>query len=80
MRAIATTRVAPADQKPSIGCSIKWRTNEAEPCPKRAGFARWLLFCLPQRVSLEQHFLEKMMFCSFCLARSNGDPKIRGVA
>ena len=36
MRAIATTGVAPADQKPSIGCSIKWRTNKAEPCPKRA--------------------------------------------
>lgn len=45
MRAIATTRVAAADQKPSIGCSIKSRTNKAEPCPKRAtGFARWLLF------------------------------------
>ena len=25
MRAIATTGVAPADQKPSIGCSIKWK-------------------------------------------------------
>jgi len=25
MRAIATTDVAPADQKPSIGCSIKWK-------------------------------------------------------
>ena len=81
MRAIATTRVAPADQKPSIGCSIKWRTNKAEPCPKRAtGFARWLLFWWPQRVSLEQHFLQKMVVFSFGLARSNGDPKIRGVA
>jgi hypothetical protein len=25
MRAIATTGVAPADQKSSIGCSIKWK-------------------------------------------------------
>jgi hypothetical protein len=25
MRAIATTGVAPADQKASIGCSIKWK-------------------------------------------------------
>jgi hypothetical protein len=25
MRAIATKGVAPADQKPSIGCSIKWK-------------------------------------------------------
>ena len=34
-RAIATTGVAPADQKASIGCSIKWKDNKAEPCPKR---------------------------------------------
>jgi hypothetical protein len=25
MRAIATTGLAPADQKASIGCSIKWK-------------------------------------------------------
>jgi hypothetical protein len=25
MRAIATTGVAPADQKASMGCSIKWK-------------------------------------------------------
>ena len=25
MRAVATTGLAPADQKPSIGCSIKWK-------------------------------------------------------
>jgi hypothetical protein len=31
MRAIATTGVAPADQKPSIGCSIKWRRIKRSP-------------------------------------------------
>jgi hypothetical protein len=30
MRAIAATGVAPADQKASIGCSIKWKTHKTE--------------------------------------------------
>lgn len=45
MRAIATTGMAPADQKASIGCSIKWKDEKAEPCPKRPTGYRRRPFC-----------------------------------
>ena len=35
MRAIAINGVAPAYQKPSIGCSIKWKAHKTEPLTER---------------------------------------------
>jgi AhpC/TSA family len=37
MRAIATTGLAPADQVPSIGCSIKWKPGSGVKAPVAAG-------------------------------------------
>jgi peroxiredoxin len=37
MRGIATTGLAPADQVPSIGCSIKWKPGSGVKAPVAAG-------------------------------------------